>query len=641
VALALSRRLSQDHDAGPAPYQQAQAWLGAVSGKMEVAIASVNGDAKRWEEMLVSIAGDVGAAARNGLLPDELQIARKELLAELDTQTRQVNQFPAERFVRSLTEAVTTRAVPISNEQKAILAHRLVPTLSDTWINTELACRFDPAGATLLLLLPETYGQIDTEQAKMILSAALDQPASQEVRLDAQAQPICERPAPGKIDSIELDPTTATTSAWLGNGVRFHHVELNTAPNEVAIAVCLAGGQIEETTATRGLTQASIVVFQNPATKDRPASALQLALRGTSIQLGSALGENSVGLSIRCTKDDLEPAMQLLHVLLTTPLIEPRSVQRWAWMELKRRQLRERTPEYRALELLQSVTSPADDARRHPLTDSALNGISVDAVQGWIDRLVSSAPIEVAMVGDIKREHALELAADYIATLAPRPRINASAFCELRDAANLDPIGIHQVQLPAQSAGAATLIAIRGPDTTDINSSVTMDIAARILENRINVACTQRRQLARRTQVRHMPANAYPGSGVLYALAQTDAPLLDALSDEINRQFDAFRQRGPSPAELDLARTQALATLQQITNDPGALAQELCQLALKGQSPRDIQRQRELLAAVTPESVMRTFARFDLTPQNRLQLHAEPKPSPANAPPTIPVVHER
>ena len=68
---------------------------------------------------------------------------------------------------------------------------------------------------------------------------------------------------------------------------------------------------------------------------------------------------------------------------------------------------------------------PADVARTQPLTIEQLDRLDVAAAQAQLEQLIRTSPIEVAVVGDLPKERALELVAQYLGSLPTRERVGA------------------------------------------------------------------------------------------------------------------------------------------------------------------------------------------------------------------------
>ena len=61
-----------------------------------------------------------------------------------------------------------------------------------------------------------------------------------------------------------------------------------------------------------------------------------------------------------------------------------------------------------------------------------MRAITRPAAQAWLKRLITEAPIEAAVVGDVDRETATRLVSTYLGALPARPRISDKTLADLR-----------------------------------------------------------------------------------------------------------------------------------------------------------------------------------------------------------------
>src|SRR6266487_2202073 len=73
-------------------------------------------------------------------------------------------------------------------------------------------------------------------------------------------------PKGGAVVESVSHAASGVTSMWLDNGVRVHHRRMDQRKNEASIEITLAGGQIQETPADRGITEAALRGWGRPAT---------------------------------------------------------------------------------------------------------------------------------------------------------------------------------------------------------------------------------------------------------------------------------------------------------------------------------------------------------------------------------------
>ena len=236
----------------------------------------------------------------------------------------------------------------------------------------------------------------------------------------------------GQVAELTEHASTGVWSGWLSNNVRFHYRFMDTRKNDVAVRISLIGGELHETAENRGVTQAATIAWAQPATAHLSSSDIRSLMTGKKVAVrrrghgggggrrgGGGMGRgntDSISLTVSGSPEDLESGMQLAHLLLTEPKVEPAAFT----------QVHHECPHDAAASRKQShggghagdvgAPYPADVARTQPLTIEQLDRLDVAAAQAQLDRLIRTSPIEVAVVGDLPQGRAL-------GTGRPVPRI--------------------------------------------------------------------------------------------------------------------------------------------------------------------------------------------------------------------------
>src|SRR5215470_9122648 len=114
-------------------------------------------------------------------------------------------------------------------------------------------------------------------------------------------------------------------------------------------------------------------------------------------------------MSVGGSPADLETGLQLAHLLLTEPVVEKAGFDQW----VKDRKLeiaqRRKDPIGVARELMPDTLYPQGEVRTRPLTPEQVDRLSAAGAQAWLRGVLAKGPIEVAVVGDIERERAMDL----------------------------------------------------------------------------------------------------------------------------------------------------------------------------------------------------------------------------------------
>ena len=144
---------------------------------------------------------------------------------------------------------------------------------------------------------------------------------------------------------------------------------------------------------------------------------------------------NSITLTVSGSPDDLETGLQLAHLLLTEPKVEPAAFSQFTTMIRTMLQQIEKNPMMVGMQAVSGAPYPEDVARTQPLKIEQVDRLDVAAAQAQLDRLIQHSPLEVTVVGDLSKDRALELVAQYLGSLPPRDRVSPDVVCRSAEVA--------------------------------------------------------------------------------------------------------------------------------------------------------------------------------------------------------------
>jgi zinc protease len=609
---ALEQRLRALVDAGEAPFSNADSWTGDIPGPMRMTAATVTGDARLHKTIIERLCREVAHARYEGVSDRRLADARAEALAEAEEAARTEDAQDLLTTLDRIARLSQQRSALSNARQRLAIIDRLLPTISPEEVSDALSDRFDLERCAVVVLTPAGPSTPTAENLRPLIEESLASLPTESIPDDGPVSLLSRMPAPGEVEEISMHPASGVTSIWLQNGVRAHHRSMTTRPGVVVIALTIAGGRIEETEDERGLTQASAALWRNPAGASRSAGAVRRILLGQPVRLSASIGDDGIRLSATCAREHAETAMQLLHLLLTEPVIEGPAFQRWRRAMIAEIEGRNERSLGALKNALASALYQGDDPRRPPLEADEVRAVQRAAAQEWIERLTHEAPLEVAIVGDLPRSEALDLTARYFGSLAPRDRPSELTFCELRRLAVRPAPGAYFLSAPGAGDQAVALVGLRGSDPGDAGSRLLLDLAARSFGIRLSAVCSLREGLATSISVQHLPAEAYPGDGLLYALGTGDPEKIEQLAGAMNREVSDLIRLGPRPDELADAKSELLTELDQRMNDPSFWAWSLCDLTYHARSIDELLGRRATIEAATSDALIGVLSSHDV-----------------------------
>jgi zinc protease len=606
-----NRRLSAEIAAGRASFLGAGASVEDWTGVYRMTSLEASGRPGTWRTMLKDLGTELQRARLHGFSDREVANARTMLIAAAEEGVRREATRPARDVLRDLNRDVSRQRPPMSAAQTLALFQRLLPGITAREVSDAFADAFDPARALFVAELPASDDVPSEADLVALGRTAVDVKPEKPADVAPATALLAAPPTAGTAVETTTHAASQVTSLWLDNGVRVHYRHMDQRKNEASIAITLAGGVIEETPPNRGITEAALRAWERPATSRLSSIDIRDLMTGAKARVRSGISGDTVALTVSGDVADLERAMQLAYLLLTDPLIEPAAFEQWKDSEGQRIADRKRQPMQVLIDTATAALYPAGETRPRTLTAEQLAALTRPAAQAWLERLVTQAPIEVAVVGDVDRATATRLVTQYLGALPARPRISDKTLWDLRKVTR--PTGpIHASDtVQALTPQGAVLAGFYGADLRNIRDTRLLNLAARVLSTRMLKTIREEKGLVYSIRASSDAAVVYPGFGRFVAVAPTDPGKAAALATAVEEMYAAFAKDGATEEELVVAKKQTATLLDEIMKTPDYWSSHLSTLEYRGVGLDDVLAAPAQYAGFTAREVRETFARYD------------------------------
>ncbi len=601
----VNRRLQQLVQEGKAPFQSARV---SVSPLFDVATqrsAEADAEPAVWSEALTSLLTEVERARRHGFTPQELDNAKSTFLANIEHATQTESTRDARYFLSTMNRALSTETRPRAAAQSLQLQQQLLPSITLQEVAAAFATAFAPGAKAALVTLPERDDV--TVPSREDVLALVKAATVKEVAPWQGAKPLAalleQTPKPGVIAERSRDDVLNVTHVTFDNNVRVHYRFMDFKKDNVTVTIALAGGKIRETEANRGITSVSIQPLVQPATSRFSSTALRDYMTGKKVGLNARQTADMIRINVAGTPDALEDGMQLAHLLLREATIEPASVELWKQKQLQaleahRTQVGARTQEASVLLL------SGDDPRMRTLTPEQVKARAqgIPQAQAWLDHLLQTAPIEVAIVGDMPEDRALALVATYLGSLPKRERTDPS-LTPLRQVAGFTGPMERTVEVETITPRAQPLLMWRSAPWSDVKGRRISYLVARILETRMREEIREKRGLTYSTSTYVRPARVYPSMSALYVQFTADPDKVQEAVRIARSVVETFAAEGPTDAEMQTVRKQMTNTIETMMQEPRFWVNLLSDLDYHGTHLSDVHGLLDKILAFTKADV--------------------------------------
>ncbi len=621
---AFARRMSAEVAAGRTSFLDADASVQDWTGVMRLHSIEASGRPGTWRAMLTDLGMALQRARLYGFSEREVADARGALIADAEQAVQREATRPAGEVLRQLNRAVSRREPAMSAAQSLELMKRLAPGITPAEVSQAFARNFDPNGALFIAELPSNDAVPAEAELVALGQVAVNVTPDKPVEAARPTTLLTQLPAGGSVVERQTHAASGVTSMWLDNGVRVHHRYMDQRKNEASIAITLAGGAIQETAADRGLTEAALRAWERPATSTLSSTDIRDLMTGAKVRVRSGMSGDTASLVVSGDPAELERGLQEAYLLLTDPVIEPAALSQWKDGEVQRIAARKSQPMQALAVASAAAIYPKAETRPKALTVEQVEAITRDAAQAWLRRLIASAPIEVAVVGDVDLETATRLVTRYLGALSVRPRISDKTLADLRTIARPVSSVLVEESIDSRTPQAAVFTGFFGADLKNLRDVRLLNVAARILSTRMTKTIREEKQLVYSIGASSEPAIVYPGFGLFGAVAPTDpgkAPALVAATEEM---FAAFAKDGPTADELDVAKRQTANFLDEVLKSPDFWSRQLGTLEYRGLTVDSILAARADYESFTGGELKETFGRYD-RPDARLRVVITPR----------------
>lgn len=554
---------------------------------------------------------------------EETDRLRREPVSAAELERARVNFLASEQFERESVSGVAAKlghfeAIGGGWEREADALERIRHATPEDLL--QAAGRFlRPESLVLSALLPESG---DAELDERALRQAVEDGLKAAVRprrSRSEASRTVEPgplPCSGSVDGagdralrlrfgpmrVAADGVGERFDARLDNGLSVHVLRRPEVP-VVATRLAFLGGLLAEDESSSGLTRFLNAMWTR-GTRKRSAVEFARDVEALAAEIDGFSGRNSLGITLDCLSDSLDPAFGLLAEALLTPRFDREEIERERRETLAALDRREDRLGQRAYQLFART-----EFERHPYRLSVLGehetvkGFGRKRLEEHADRLVRAEGAALAVVGDVDPERVGRLAVEHLGALPSGPGLSRRPPEEPR------PVGVREAALIKDRAQAHLVVGFRGL-TLDDPDRYALELVAQLLAGqggRLFLELRDRQSLAYTVSASNVEGLA-PGHFTIYIATAPDK--LDRARAGIFEEIDRLLQSAPAADELERAIRYGAGSFAIDSQRSHARAAHIALDAIYGLGPDHTERYPGALAAVTPDDVLRVARRI-------------------------------
>lgn len=248
------------------------------------------------------------------------------------------------------------------------------------------------------------------------------------------------------------------------------------------------------------------------------------------------------------------------------------------------------------------------DPRFAPMTVELVNKLERSPAEAWYKRIVDNAAIEVAVVGDMSLDDAIDVVSRYVGSLPKRTK----GFDALDSLRKLDrKSGPYEKTVKFESITQQAMV-VAGFVSNDERdpSRRPLTLAAEIVSERMIKKLREAEQLVYSIRASNQSGRVMPGTGMFTAASSTRPEKADQLADEIIAMFREFAANGPTEEELAVARKQTATELGTAMREPRWWLTQLSEFTYRGRKLEEIKQVPDIFQTFTADDLKKAVNQY-------------------------------
>ena len=603
----------------------------------EIAVGTAVVRDNRVLEAFEVLIRELERAERHGILPQELDRARRRLLQSIENSAVNFESRPssslADELVRHWLEG---ESVPGIAFERAMY-ETLVPGISAEEVSAVAHEFSDSRGRVILASLRTTADgalpngeTIPMEEAFRRVLTRLSETEIAPLRERATDRPLLSQaPAPGTVAQRIEHPQVETTELRLSNGMRVYVRPSDLAEDEVLFSAYSPGGLSLVDDALVTAARLAPEVARESGLGQLSASELERRTAGRSVSLSAGLNRVSESLSGSARRQDLSLLFEMIHAVFAEPRFDQQALENVRQQTLQRLEGSLASPQGQYARRFQELFSHGDP-RLAALDPEAVAGVSLDQIQAvYRNRFANPDDFALFFVGTVTVEEVEALAEQYLAGLGGsilRDDEAETEFVETPGSVGFPrPDGTVSATVSAgqEPVGQFSMI-VHGPYQWSRRENHRLNSLASLLDIRL------------REEIREDAGGAYsvgatswrwrypePWSYVQLGFG-LDPQRLDELRERTLRVIEELRTSLPDQQYVQRIKAQQRDGYQQQLQENEYWLSVLSFYVQHDRDLADILTYPELIDTLSPEELQRSAQRY-LNPERRIELILEPR----------------
>ncbi|MBW2602700.1 MAG: insulinase family protein [Deltaproteobacteria bacterium] len=549
------------------PFTSASISSGIFLRQVKYAGITADCNPENWEKSLLLIEQTLRQALTFGFTTSELSRVKKDLYSELDNAVKKASTRNSKNLAREIIWSLNSNRVFMSPQQKKELYTPIINAV--TLKNVHDIFKDIWAPEHRLLVVTGNAKLTDKNPKRKILDTyhkSMQTAVSKPVEGKSVVFPYLPEPEKeGRITRTNKIPDLEIIQVDFRNGVRLNLKKTDFKANQVLINLTFGRGKSCEPVNKPGLALLTENVINESGLGSLTKDELKWAMAGKNTYATFSIDEDRFLFKGETVSNEVPLLFQLLYAHIIDPGFRKNAY------ELSLKRYRQK---YMALSrsidgamaLSGSRFLAGGDHRFGLPDDETFKKLTLDDIKSWISPFFGNNDIEISVVGDVDIDSIIQSTAQYFGNLTLHPTANTQKEQKLP----VFPAGQSQI-LSVQTKILKGLIIVAYPteDIWDINRTRRLSVLSDIISDRLREQIREKLGSAYTAFAFNRPSRAYPGYGVLQAIAYIDPNESEMIVKEVKKIVSILAKNGVTRDELKRAKEPTLTSIKDMLRKNG------------------------------------------------------------------------
>jgi len=517
-----------------------------------------------WDATLKKLEQTLRQALKYGFTRAEVDRVKKETAAALDRAVKSAKTRESSALARQIMSSLSNDRVFMSPEQKKALLGPVVDSATPDILLAAFRKDWAPDHRLVLVTGNANLKCSDTPPEKRILSVFKKSRSIPVSPLKAEAKPVfpyLSKPVtPGKIKSRKVIDGTDITRVVFANNTVLYVKKTDFSANRVSAVLSFGPGRSAQPSGKPGLSMMAQKVVNLSGLGRMDLDTLSKALAGSSTNVSFSVGEDSFAFEGQTISNEVDLLFELFYAHLKDPgfrknayvLAEKEAVQEYNKLSHSI---------YGAIPLHARRFLAGGDTRFGMPDAEAIKAVSLDVIRLWIGRYLNTAPLELAVVGDVDVEEVVREAAYYIGSLPERRPVKISGNLRKNPVFPRGKNALFTVETPIDKG--LFIVAFPTTDIWDIHTTRRLSILSDIFTDRMRTTIRVKLGATYSPYVYNDPSRAYKGYGLLEGIVSVNPADVSKVRSAVFSIASDLRKKGVTEDELDRAKKPTLTGIKE------------------------------------------------------------------------------